>query len=93
MRIDITGKIGDLFQHPPVDGWAMYSLSRPAYMVWNEIANVMHERGMTEAEISKWLRSKDPRLALDDDLGSKLLTVAREWAEVNWSKEETQCAQ
>lgn len=83
MKIDITAKIGPMFG--PVDfggdpEWPMYSFARPAYIVWNAIANQLYERGWTENEIQEWLQSKAARWALDGDLGTKLEFLGRDFA-------------
>lgn len=79
-RIDITGRIGDMFpiQNPE---WPMYSFGRPAYILWNEIANALVKKGWTEDEIKYWLQSKDTRWALDWSLGDMIREVAIKYAE------------
>lgn len=58
----------------------MYSYERPAWIVWNAIAKTLHERGWSEPQIVEWLQSKQPRWALDSDLGDALVTAARDFA-------------
>ena len=72
MRQDYTGKMGPLWpdmwvKNPPE--WPMYSYERPASILWDAIANELHERGWSDDKIGGWLRSKGPRWALDGDLG------------------------
>ena len=78
-KIDITGKIGDLFPSDKPE-WPMYSYSRPSYLLWNAIANGLHDRGWTEKRIKDWLQSKSPRWALDRDLGSAIEELGRKFS-------------
>jgi hypothetical protein len=67
---DCTGLIGPLYG--PVNKeaeWAMYSFERPAFALWNAIAAKLNERGWSDAEIQTWLQSKNPRWAMDGELG------------------------
>ena len=59
----------------------MYSYDRPAYMLWNAIANVLINKGWTEDEIREWLQSKATRWALDGDLGEMIREVGEKYAE------------
>lgn len=79
--IDITGKIGNLFHsHETPPEWPMYSYSRPAYMLWNAIANGLIAKGWTEEQIKEWMQSKETRWALDGKLGDKILKLGEEYA-------------
>ena len=80
MGLDITGNIGELFHSKEEAEWPMYSYSRPAYMLWNAIANGLHAKGWKEREIKEWLQSKNTRWALDGDLGDKLMILGLEYA-------------
>lgn len=82
-NLDITGKIGPMFheqwvKNPPK--WPMYSYERPAWILWNAIANSLARRGLTEEQIKTWLQSKDARLALDDKLGDMLRELGETFA-------------
>lgn len=87
-EIDITGKIGELFPSETPPEWPMYSYSRPAYMLWNAIANGLHAKGWTEDEIKNWLASRDTRYALDGDLGDAILKLGEDYAEKMTSKDK-----
>ena len=80
MQIDITGKIGELFPSASPAEWPMYSYSRPAYILWNAIANALHKKGWSEQEIKDWLQSKETRWALDGELGEQLTKLGQEYA-------------
>jgi len=81
--MDITGKIGPLWPIKSGSDWPMYSYERPAYMVWNAIAETLHENhGWTEKQIKDWLQSKSPRWALDGHLGDILTKAAKKYAKV-----------
>ncbi len=79
--IDITSKIGPLFNsdQKPAE-WPMYSYERPAYMLWNAIANGLKARKWTEKQIRDWLQSKHPRWALDCELGTALEKIGADFA-------------
>ena len=79
MNLDITGKIGPMFTGETPE-WPMYSYERPAYYLWNAIANGLNKRGWTEAEIKDWLQSKLPRWALDNDLGDLITELGEQYA-------------
>lgn len=74
---DFTDKIGSLANDAP---WPMYSFNRPAYMLWDALANGLCNRGWTDEQIKEWLQSKGPRWALDGSLGDKLKAIAHEYA-------------
>lgn len=76
-RIDITMEIGQLGTDCE---WPMYSYNRPAYMLWNSIANALHKKGWTEPKIKAWLQSKNPRWALDGSLGDELEALGKKYA-------------
>jgi hypothetical protein len=80
--IDITDKIGPLWQPPQPREWPMYSYDRPSYMLWNSIANTLHERGWTETEIKQWLQSKSTRWALDGSLGDAIEKLGRDYGKL-----------
>jgi predicted transcriptional regulator len=77
--MDITGEIGPLWQSSEAPEWPMYSYARPASILWNAIANELHARGWSEAQIKEWLQSKEPRWALDGALGDAIELIAREY--------------
>jgi hypothetical protein len=81
MYFDITDRIGPLqvriHEEPE---WPMYSYERPAWMLWNAIASGLHQRGWTDDEIKEWLQSKEPRWALDRDLGEAIEKLGHEYA-------------
>jgi len=80
-EIDITGRIGPLFftdVNVPAE-CPMYSYERPAYMLWNAVAQGMVNSGMTEAKAIKWLQSKDARHALDGELGTALVKLGEQF--------------
>jgi predicted transcriptional regulator len=79
-EIDITGKIGPMFERVERE-WPMYSYERPAWILWDAIANNLHSRGWTEHAIKDWLQSKATRWALDGELGDALRALGDEWAE------------
>lgn len=76
-RIDITMQIG-----PFESGreWPMYSYERPAYILWDAIANGLLQRGWKMNEIKDWLQSKSTRWALDSDLGGLLERLGADYA-------------
>jgi hypothetical protein len=81
-ELDITGKIGPLFGVvTPNPEWPMYSYERPAYMLWNAIANALHAKGWTEPQIKEWLQSKATRWALDSDLGDMIIAAGEQYAQ------------
>lgn len=84
MSIDITGKICDL--HPSYGDWPMYSYERPAWLLWNTIANALHDKGWTEDQIKEWLQSKDPRIALDGGLGNEIQKLGKAYVEQFFNK-------
>jgi hypothetical protein len=77
-RIDITGNIGPLAGDTK---WPMYSYDRPAYMLWNAIADELYNRGRSLPKIKKWLQSKSTRWALDGDLGCEIEKLGRAYAQ------------
>lgn len=77
--IDITYKIGAVYRLKDPK-WPMYSYDRPAYMLWNAIANGLHDKGWSEEEIKTWLQSKATRWALDGSLGEDVEKLGREYA-------------
>jgi len=81
MSIDITSRVGELFPSEKPAEWPMYSFSRPAWLLWNAIANALIEKGWTEDEIKFWLQSKDTRWALDGSLGESIVKLGREYAQ------------
>ncbi|HYT44021.1 MAG TPA: hypothetical protein VEP90_16905 [Methylomirabilota bacterium] len=80
--MDITGKIGPLWTIKSGSDWPMYSYERPAYIVWNAIANELHDLGWTDIQIKDWLQSKSPRWELDGQLGDILTRVVKKYAKV-----------
>jgi hypothetical protein len=82
--VDITGHIGPLYDPASTTGriaeWPMYSFDRPAYVLWNAIANQLHKQGWDEDEIKAWLQSKLPRWSLDGSLGDALEQLGTEYA-------------
>lgn len=64
-----------------VDPWKMFSYERPACVVWNVIGQHMADKGYTVEQIKDWMQSKNPRWALDGDLGDVLRKTVKEWAE------------
>jgi hypothetical protein len=82
-RIDITDKIGSLYNGTKeLPEWPMYSFDRPAYYLWNAIANGLHQRGWTEEQIKDWLQSKSARWALDGSLGESIEQLGAEFAAI-----------
>jgi hypothetical protein len=79
-HIDITGKIGPLYPRTEPPEWPMLSYDRPAYMLWNSIAQELANRGWSETRIKKWLQSKVTRWALDDELGTLIIAVGKSYA-------------
>ena len=79
--IDITARIGSIHTPDERAEWPMYSYDRPAYILWNAIANVLHAKGWTEDEIKNWLQSKDARWALDFGLEESIEDLGRAYAE------------
>lgn len=79
---DISGKIGPLYGPvTPEPEWPMYSYERPAWMLWNAIANELHTAGWSEEKIRDWLQSKSARWALDGDLGDALRDMGKKYAQ------------
>ena len=99
--IDITDKIGQLYSlrgsraHPrhPLPEWPMYSYERPASILWNALANALHQRGWTEGEIRDWLQSKYARWALDGYLGEAILQIAESYADYHIKDHERRIAE
>jgi hypothetical protein len=60
--------------------WPMFSFERPATILWDAIANGLHKRGWSEAEIKEWMQSKDPRWALDGSLGDAVYKLGLAYA-------------
>lgn len=79
-RIDITAEIGPLYRRDKEPEWLMYSYERPAYMLWNAIANALWQKGWTKTEIRDWLQSKETRWALDGSLGDALIKLGDDYA-------------
>jgi predicted transcriptional regulator len=77
---DCTDKIGQLGSDCE---WPMYSYERPAYILWNAIAQNLHRRGWTDKQIKEWLQSKNTRWALDGDLGAIIQELGDQWATDN----------
>lgn len=78
--LDITGKIGPLYDTASGAEWPMYSYDTPAYTVWNAVANELHRKGWSEEEIKEWLQSKLSRWAMDGALGEALIEAATQYA-------------
>jgi hypothetical protein len=78
--MDITGKIGDLFQLSAPPEWPMYSFSRPSWMLWDAIANALHDKGWSDSKIKDWLQSRATRWALDGSLGDAIDELGRKYA-------------
>lgn len=72
---DCSGYIGPLFDRDRKVEWPMYSFERPGSMLWNAIARGLHRRGWTDEEIKAWLQSKNPRWALDGELGDLITSI------------------
>ena len=91
---DCTGKIGPSGGQTNCLGelpeWPMYSYERPAYILWNAIAQNLHRRGWTDSQIKEWLQSKNTRWALDGDLGSILVELGDQWATDNVGSYKTE---
>jgi hypothetical protein len=81
--IDITVKIGPMDCHQFKAEWPMYSYGRPATILWNAIANRLHSKGWSEAQIKEWLQSKETRWALDGELGDALGAIGAAWVDKN----------
>jgi hypothetical protein len=81
MTYDISGKIGPLFLNDKKPDWPMYSYERPGWMLWNAIAGRLHEKGWSDDEIRVWLQSKEPRWALDGELGDAIKAIGEKFAE------------
>jgi hypothetical protein len=79
-HIDITDRIGPLYTSDKEPQWPMYSYSRPAYLLWNAIANQLHAQGWTIDEIQTWLQSKQTRWALDGELGTAIEKLGKAYA-------------
>jgi hypothetical protein len=82
-HFDASMHMGDLRMGEPAPApeWPMYSYSRPSYMVWDAIGQVMIDNGMSVDQVKDWLQSKNPRYALDGTLGDVLVKAATEWAQ------------
>jgi hypothetical protein len=79
--LDISVEIGPLWGEQLLGRpHQMYSYERPASELWCAIANELYQRGWTKKEIFDWLKSKEPRWALDGTLGTKLRELAVEYA-------------
>lgn len=76
--LDITTKLGGLGTGAE---WEMYSYDRPAYMLWNAIANGLHKNGWSEEAIKDHLQSRDVRHALDGALGDSIRELGEAYAE------------
>jgi len=63
MKHDFTLKVGEL---------GMYSYERPAYTLWDALANGLIDAGYSEKAALEWLRSKAARWALDGELGDAI---------------------
>ena len=74
---DCTGHIGPFGSEAL---WPMYSFNRPAYIIWNAIAQELYANGWTDEQIKEWLQSKNPRWSLDAGLGRILEQVGRKFA-------------
>jgi hypothetical protein len=59
----------------------MYSYDRPSWTLWDALANALSKKGWTEEEIKDWLQSKEPRWALDGDLGNSIRDVGAAYAD------------
>ena len=46
----------------------------------------MHERGYSDMEIEEWMQSKNPRWALNCELGDAIQAVGRSYAEKTFRK-------
>lgn len=79
--IDITGKIGPLASLADEPEWPMFSYDRPSYVLWNAIAQTLYSNGWSAGKIREWLQSKEPRWALDGELGNQIRQLGNEWAE------------
>ncbi len=84
---DCTDRIGNLYDRDQKPEWPMYSFDRPAYMVWNAIAGRLHAAGWSDGRIKWWLQSKNPRCAMDGELGDALEAVAEAYAAMVLSPE------
>lgn len=71
---DCTLHIGGFGSDAP---WAMHSYDRPSSILWNAIAGSLYRAGWSDERIKSWLQSKDPRYALDSDLGELLTNLGR----------------
>lgn len=76
----ITHLIGPLFRGDTDPEWPMYSFTRPSHVLWNAIAISLHKKGWSEEEIKDWMQSKEPRWALDGDLGTELKELGIKYA-------------
>jgi len=80
---DCTLEIGPLVTLKEPPEWPMYSFDGPSTFVWNTIATNLYRRGWSDDKIKEWLQSKQPRWALDGDLGDALKALADQWATDN----------
>lgn len=79
--LDITGKIGPLYDTTSNADWPMYSFYGPSMRVWGTVANRLHKRGWSEDKIKEWLQSKNARWAMDQSLGDALASAAAAYAD------------
>lgn len=77
MKIDITGKIGQLNGNDKPE-WPMYSFDRPAHYFWNGVANGLKKSGLNDEEIKDWLQSKAARWLLDS-MGEKIVKLGKKY--------------
>jgi hypothetical protein len=89
---DASCHMRDLFETKVecTDPWPMYSYSRPAYMVWNAIGQVMVDKGYTVEQIKEWMQSKNPRHDLDGSLGDMIAEATTKWAKEHLGPPETE---
>jgi hypothetical protein len=73
------GPLFDLFDKEP-PAWPMYSFERPATLLWNAIAAELNKLGWSDEEIKDWLQSKNPRWALDGELGTLIESLGKMYA-------------
>ena len=81
---DCTGFIGPLYPNDDINDppeWPMYSFDTPAYILWNAIAGELYKRGWNDEQIKDWLQSKNPRWALDQDLGDAIRKLGKTYAQ------------
>ena len=58
----------------------MYSYDTPSRLFWRSVIDTLQERGWSEENIKSFLQSKDPRWALDSELGDTIMMVASLYA-------------